>query len=71
MTMETATTKPFYRSTTLQGVMVSIIGMLLMRFGVTGVEDEVISMFIATVFELVGIVVTVYGRVHSDKKLTA
>jgi len=61
-------TKPFYKSTAIQGGIIAILMFLVQLFGLD-LDQGLITEFITVLLQLVGIVMTMIGRVKADTKL--
>jgi len=61
-------TKSFYKSKTLLGAGISLLGFLLTQLGVPLAEGELEAIVIGAV-ELVGLLLVVYGRIAAKSSL--
>lgn len=69
-TAEARISKPWYKSTTIQGAILTSIGTALLLLQVSGVLSdtvfEILSKYIGIIANLIGVPVTMYGRVKSN-----
>lgn len=62
--------KPWYQSTTIIGLLVSILGWVLVKFHVT-LGSDVLTDYITNGMEIIGAIVAFIGRLISSTKVTA
>lgn len=60
--------KQIYLSTTIQGAVVSFLSLLVLAFKLE-VSDTEITQFVAGLFGLIGLVMTIYGRIKANRNL--
>jgi len=58
-------TKAWYLSTTLQGSIVTMIGLILSWVKFDGVTTEDVSTVVAAIFTVTGVVYTIIGRIKT------
>lgn len=61
--------KPWYQSLTLRGVIVTILGFLLTTVIPLPVETGEIAEFVGKLFEVIGLVLTVIGRIRATQPI--